>query len=351
MLNMNNQEHKNQNEEVQKEVKENPAQEEVSQPNDSSNPTSESAPTLNAQDANNINLANENIQIKSSLDDLKNFVQNPKSQNQKIKTVNQLMHNEFVKIETAINNINNYIENLTHRLELTNENFKTKVQEVESKAQQKINDRIEELDKRKKEEIENAKKYAIEKSIDSAINIVDQLEIALEFASLDPAVKNYVSGFKMVLNSFVNWLASVNIHRMDIKPGDKFDEKYMSASDKASDPNYPADHVCKVMKSGYKLYDRVVRHAMVVVSDGVGYVEPASNEQEQPQAKPTQTPPAQETASAPAKTKPTAPPTNNLNANKPPVVSNPPHQKPVQPPQSNTPGPKQPITHQVIKKS
>lgn len=71
MLNMNNQEHKNQNEEVQKEVKENPAQEEVSQPSDSSNPTSESAPTLNAQDPNNINLANENIQIKSSLDDLK----------------------------------------------------------------------------------------------------------------------------------------------------------------------------------------------------------------------------------------------------------------------------------------
>lgn len=115
---------------------------------------------------------------------------------------------------------------------------------------------------------------------------------------------------------------------MDIKPGDKFDEKYMSASDKASDPDYPADHVCKVMKSGYKLYDRVVRHAMVAVSDGVGYVEPASSEQEQPQtpAKSTQTPPAQETASAPAKTKPTAPPTNNLNANKPPVVSNPPHQ-------------------------
>lgn len=171
---MNNQEHKNQNEEVQKEVKENPAQEEVSQPSDSSNPTSESAPTLNAQDPNNINLANENIQIKSSLDDLKNFVQNPKSQNQKIKAVNQLMYNEFVKIETAINNINNYIENLTHRLELTNENFKTKVQEVESKAQQKINDRIEELDKRKKKRLKTLRSMRLKnQSIQQLISLIN----------------------------------------------------------------------------------------------------------------------------------------------------------------------------------
>lgn len=101
-------------------------------------------------------------------------MQNPKSQNQKIKAVNQLMYNEFVKIETAINNINNYIENLTHRLELTNENFKTKVQEVESKAQQKINDRIEELDKRKKKRLKTLRSMRLKnQSIQQLISLIN----------------------------------------------------------------------------------------------------------------------------------------------------------------------------------
>lgn len=84
------------------------------------------------------------------------------------------MYNEFVKIETAINNINNYIENLTHRLELTNENFKTKVQEVESKAQQKINDRIEELDKRKKKRLKTLRSMRLKnQSIQQLISLIN----------------------------------------------------------------------------------------------------------------------------------------------------------------------------------
>ncbi|MDC4184170.1 nucleotide exchange factor GrpE [Mycoplasma bradburyae] len=306
-------------------------------------PTTEVQPTANV--GATVNLSNENIQIKSSLEDLKNFVQNPKNHKQKIATVGKLMYDEFVKIENSVNNINSYIENLTQRLESTNESIKNKIQEVEAKAQKKISDKIEELDARKKEEIENAKKYAIEKSIDSAINVVDQLEIAIDFASKDPAVKNYVSGFKMVLSSFINWLKNVNIHRMDIKPGDKFDEKYMSASDKVSDPKYPADHVSKVMKSGYILYDRVIRHTMVAVSDGVDY-QPEQAASEEVAEKPTPAPAPAPSAQEPAKQKPTAPTPPAQAPNKPPVVH------PTKPTSAPTPpsAPKQPITHQIVKK-
>ncbi|QZX48858.1 nucleotide exchange factor GrpE [Mycoplasma sp. E35C] len=322
---------------------------EVEEMLDDQNNKEEAQETTTSQpQASSVNIANEKAQIKQILTDLLNFVQNSNNQKHKLQRVSELLTEQFLKLDKSFNNVDAYITDLDSRLELTNENFKKKIQDVEATAQKKINERIEELDKRKKEELEEAKKYAIEKSIDSAINIVDQLEIALDFASLDPAIKNYVSGFRMVLNSFINWLNTVNIHRLEIKPGDKFDEKYMSASDKISDPNYPADHVCKVMKSGYKLYDRVIRHAMVSVSDGVGYVGEVTDEANEPtapvnsaqdqSAEIKQKPPI----SAPA-AKPTAPQTLKQPTKSP---TPPPQQAPAQKQASQ----QQPIRHQINKK-
>lgn len=181
------------------------------------------------------------------------------------------------KLTEQLNDLEKFVENiiLTYENELAklpnlqkmNEDFKNKVIDIENSASKKVMDKIEEIDKKKKEEVENAKKYAIEKSISSAINVIDQLEIAINFAVNDPAVKNYVSGFKMVLDMFLKWLSELGIKQINVKPNDAFNEQTMSAIEKVSS-NLMKNHVVKVMKSGYMLYDKIIRHAAVTVSDG-----------------------------------------------------------------------------------
>lgn len=188
----------------------------------------------------------------------------------KIKAVSEKLNEQLNGLEKFVEDIVLSYENELSKLpnlQKMNEEFKNKVIDIENSASKKVMDKIEEIDKKKKEEVENAKKYAIEKSISSAINVIDQLEIAINFATNDPAVKNYVSGFKMVLDMFLKWLSELGIKQINVKPNDPFNEQIMSAIEKVSS-NLMKNHVVKVMKSGYMLYDKIIRHAAVTVSDG-----------------------------------------------------------------------------------
>lgn len=188
----------------------------------------------------------------------------------KIKAVSEKLNEQLNGLEKFVEDIVLSYENELSKLpnlQKMNEEFKNKVIDIENSASKKVMDKIEEIDKKKKEEVESAKKYAIEKSISSAINVIDQLEIAINFAINDPAVKNYVSGFKMVLDMFLKWLSELGIKQINVKPNDPFNEQIMSAIEKVSS-NLMKNHVVKVMKSGYMLYDKIIRHAAVTVSDG-----------------------------------------------------------------------------------
>lgn len=188
----------------------------------------------------------------------------------KIKAISEKLSDQLNDLEKFFENIILTYENELSKLpnlQKMNEDFKNKVIDIENSASKKVMDKIEEIDKKKKEEVENAKKYAIEKSISSAINVIDQLEIAISFAVNDPAVKNYVSGFKMVLDMFLKWLGELGITQINVKPNDAFNEQIMSAIEKVNS-NLMKNHVVKVMKSGYMLYDKIIRHAAVTVSDG-----------------------------------------------------------------------------------
>lgn len=188
----------------------------------------------------------------------------------KIKAISEKLTEQLNGLEKFVENIVLNYENELSKLpdlQKMNEDFKNKVIDIENSASKKVMDKIEEIDKKKKEEVENAKKYAIEKSISSAINVIDQLEIAISFAINDPAIKNYVSGFKMVLDMFLKWLSELGIKQINVKTNDPFNEQIMSAIEKVSS-NLMKNHVVKVIKSGYMLYDKIIRHAAVTVSDG-----------------------------------------------------------------------------------
>lgn len=138
---------------------------------------------------------NVNNNFNQNIEKLKSFLK--ENNHQKNKTATNEIDSLIAAIEQS------YKHSLEKDITIKNEEFLKKVKEVENKAALKIAEKIDELDKKKKEELENAKRFAIEKSIISAINVLDQLEIALGYAALDPTIKNYVAGFRMVADSFL----------------------------------------------------------------------------------------------------------------------------------------------------
>lgn len=202
---------------------------------------------------------NVNNNFNQNIEKLKSFLK--ENNHQKNKTVANEVDSLIAAIEQS------YKHSLEKDITIKNEEFLKKVKEVENKAALKIAEKIDELDKKKKEELENAKRFAIEKSIISAINVLDQLEIALGYAALDPTIKNYVAGFRMVADSFLKWLNEMNIEKMPIEIGDPFDDQTMSAFEKL-ESNLPKNHVVKITKACYTLHDKIIRHAVVAVSDG-----------------------------------------------------------------------------------
>ncbi|WP_054175781.1 nucleotide exchange factor GrpE [Mycoplasmoides pneumoniae] len=170
------------------------------------------------------------------------------------------------KFKQQVQNFNELQQKIPN-LQKVNEEFRLKVEKIQEEAQKKIQEKVAELTIKSKEELENAKKYVIEKSIDQPLIIIDQFEIALSYAQKDPQVKNYTTGFNMVLDAFSRWLEGFGVTKIAIEPGAQFDEKVMAALEVVPS-DQPANTVVKVSKSGYKLHDKVIRFASVVVSQG-----------------------------------------------------------------------------------
>ena len=110
-----------------------------------------------------------------------------------------------------------------------------------------------------------AMKYRAEGFIDSLLPILDSFYLALANEPTDPALKNYLIGFQYIYKNFVNVLENEGVSEISPKVGDKFDASIMNAMDVEIDDG-PEGLVKKVYTKGYKLHDRLVRPANVVVS-------------------------------------------------------------------------------------
>ena len=122
--------------------------------------------------------------------------------------------------------------------------------------------------KRKDEEMTRLIKYAGEDMIKEMLSTVDNFEraIALDDTNLDDSLSKFLDGFKMIYCNFVNVL-------------EKYEVKAIDGNNKAFDPTYhqavmtvhidgiEPGMVVEVLQIGYLYKDRVIRPAMVKVSE------------------------------------------------------------------------------------
>ena len=101
-------------------------------------------------------------------------------------------------------------------------------------------------------------------TIEKLLPVVDNLERALEAAGEESALR---SGVEMVLRQTLDTLAKLGVETIDPR-GQPFDAELHNAVMQGSAEEGEPGTVCLVLKKGYKLGARVIRHAMVKVVAG-----------------------------------------------------------------------------------
>ena len=120
--------------------------------------------------------------------------------------------------------------------------------------------------KRAAREKEDALKYANGAFLERLIPILDNFDMGMTAARND---KNsaILTGLEMVAKQFQDFLTETGVQPIDAV-GQKFDPNLHEAIAQEASSSVPEGHVVKQLRRGYKLKDRLLRPANVVVSKG-----------------------------------------------------------------------------------
>lgn len=135
-----------------------------------------------------------------------------------------------------------------------------------TEAQELVKAKQAELDERFKTELDSQIANYIEKKFGSFLDSINQLNRIINSSSNSSnEVRNYLVGFKMILDLFYRALSDLNISIIDINVGDEFDENYMSAFEAVHVENMKPNTVVEVISPAYKFMDKVIKHGLVKV--------------------------------------------------------------------------------------
>lgn len=120
--------------------------------------------------------------------------------------------------------------------------------------------------RRAEQDVEKAHKFGLEKFVGDLLPVVDNLERALTtFDREDEAQQAAIEGIELTLKSFVDTLVSHKVEPVDPQ-GEPFDPQVHQAMSMVPNPDVEPNTVLDVFQKGYTLHGRLVRPAMVVVS-------------------------------------------------------------------------------------
>jgi molecular chaperone GrpE len=123
------------------------------------------------------------------------------------------------------------------------------------------------LRNRTSREIADERKYAALPVLRDLLPVVDNIDRAIEAAAKAGEAGNLLEGFRLVRQQLATVLSSHHCEPIEAA-GQPFDPNFHQAILYQPSHEVPAGTVAMVTQQGYKLHDRVVRPAQVIVSSG-----------------------------------------------------------------------------------
>ncbi|MCI9040778.1 nucleotide exchange factor GrpE [Dubosiella newyorkensis] len=120
--------------------------------------------------------------------------------------------------------------------------------------------------KRLQKETDMAKKYRFQSAALELLPILDSMNLALANAPENDETKNFVKGFEMIRTQLENAMSNEGVKEIDAlnKP---FDHNTMQALMQEKVDGVEPGIVVEVLQKGYMLKDRILRPALVKVSE------------------------------------------------------------------------------------
>ena len=124
--------------------------------------------------------------------------------------------------------------------------------------------------KRMARERDDAVKYANTSFLEKLIPILDNFELGLQAAKSGTGSSSILDGMAMVQRQLQDFLTSSGVEAFDAE-GKPFDPNLHEAIAQEENAEVPEGHVIRQLRKGYRLRDRLIRPANVVVSKGVPF--------------------------------------------------------------------------------
>lgn len=126
---------------------------------------------------------------------------------------------------------------------------------------------MENLRRRQSRDLENAHKRALDKFVTELLPIYDSMELGLNAANADEASLEAVrEGLEMTMKMFLSSLAKFGLEQVNPEDGDTFDPEMHQAMAMQPVEGIEANQVLTVAQKGFQFNGRLLRPAMVMVS-------------------------------------------------------------------------------------
>jgi molecular chaperone GrpE len=131
--------------------------------------------------------------------------------------------------------------------------------------------------RRGQKEREDTAKYAVANFAKEMLGVADNFHRALDAIPKElqsnPSVKNLIAGVDATNRQLQAALERFGIKKLD-PLGQPFDPNFHRVMMEVDDPEQPPGTVVQVLQSGYMIYDRLLREALVAVAKGGPAVAP-----------------------------------------------------------------------------
>ncbi|MBN0919040.1 nucleotide exchange factor GrpE [[Mycoplasma] gypis] len=193
---------------------------------------------------------------------LKKASQTEKNDKQMILDLRQ----KLLKSESSELLSNVKIMNLEKENKKNIEEFKKKVEAIQLKAHEELEAQKSKNYEHLQQESANFKKYATQSFMEDFVVAFDQLDLAVKsgFNLNNDVVQSYAKGFTMLLSRIEKILEENGVQKIIPEIGSDFNPHTQQVFELA-DQGQPKDKILKVKSNGYKLHDRVIKPALVIV--------------------------------------------------------------------------------------
>jgi len=124
---------------------------------------------------------------------------------------------------------------------------------------------MENLRKRLLREVEKSRKFALERIMKDLLQVRDSMERGLEMADASVTAESLIEGEKLTLKMLVKLMEDHGLEVID-PLGEMFDPELHEAMTVMPAPDAAENTVLEVLQKGFRLHDRLIRPARVIVS-------------------------------------------------------------------------------------